>query len=109
MPAPIRDLYYIPKLTINTGRYDWPYNGRQASQANSCNNCEAEVQCGCTWNPGERIIAVERVQSRFVSYSLNIGRARTTRAIGFNTPREHNLTIRLSADKISSTGLHERL
>lgn len=32
-----------------------------------------------------------------------------SRSIGFNTPREHNLTIGLSTDKISSTGLTRTL
>ena len=32
-----------------------------------------------------------------------------SRCIGFNTPREHNLTIELSTDKISPTGLTRTL
>lgn len=76
-----------------------------------------EMQRGCTWNPGERIIAVERVRPRACivfltgywtgTYVCNVDSG--SRCIGFNTPREHNLTIGLSTDKISPTELTRTL
>lgn len=71
------------------------------------------MQRGCTWNPGERIIAVERVRPQacivFLGYWTGHVRGQGSRCIGFNTPREHNLTIGLSTDKILSTGLTRTL